>query len=81
MGSAGCRERAKAQAVIVNSGIANACTGAEGFGYCKDTADATATALGVAADGVLIGSTGVIGKQMPIDRADSRHRSTGWEEK
>ena len=33
---------AKAQAVIVNSGIANACTGAEGFGYCKDTADAAA---------------------------------------
>ena len=59
---------AKAQAVIVNSGIANACTGAEGFGYCKDTADAAAAALGVAADGVMIGSTGVIGKQIPIDK-------------
>lgn len=59
---------AKAQAVIVNSGIANAGTGAEGFGYCKDTADAAAEALGIAADGVLIGSTGVIGKQLPIDR-------------
>lgn len=59
---------AKAQAVVVNSGIANACTGAEGFGYCKDTADAAAEALGVSADGVLIGSTGVIGKQLPIDR-------------
>ena len=35
---------AKAQAVVVNSGIANACTGAEGFGYCKDTADAAAKA-------------------------------------
>ncbi len=58
----------KAQAVIVNSGIANACTGAEGFGYCKDTANAAAEALGVDADGVLIGSTGVIGKQLPIDR-------------
>lgn len=58
----------KAQAVIVNSGIANACTGAEGFGYCKDTAEAAARALGVSADGVLIGSTGVIGKQMPIDK-------------
>ena len=57
---------AKAQAVIVNSGIANACTGAEGFG--KDTADAAAEALGINADGVLIGSTGVIGKQLPIDR-------------
>ena len=58
----------KAQAVIVNSGIANACTGAEGFGYCKDTAEAAAKYLSVDTEGVLIGSTGVIGKQMPIDR-------------
>ena len=58
----------KAQAVIVNSGIANACNGAEGFGYCKDTAEAAAKYLSVDAEGVLIGSTGVIGKQMPIDR-------------
>ena len=58
----------KVQAVIVNSGIANACTGAEGFGYCKDTADATAAALGISADGVLVGSTGVIGKQIPIEK-------------
>ena len=58
----------KVQAVIVNSGIANACTGAEGFGYCKDTAEAAAKYLSVDAEGVLIGSTGVIGKQMPIDR-------------
>lgn len=59
---------AKVQAVIVNSGIANACTGAEGFGYCKDTAVAAAKALNISEEGVLIGSTGVIGKQMPIDR-------------
>lgn len=58
----------KAQAVIVNSGIANACTGKEGLGYCKDTAEAAAAALGVSAEGVLVGSTGVIGKQMPIDK-------------
>lgn len=58
----------KVQAVIVNSGIANACTGAEGFGYCKDTADAAAAALNISADGVLVGSTGVIGKQIPIDK-------------
>ena len=58
----------RAQAVVVNSGIANACTGAEGFGYCKDTADAAAKALQIEADGVLIASTGVIGKQLPIDR-------------
>ena len=58
----------RAQAVIVNSGIANACTGKEGYGYCEDTAQAAAEALGVSADGVLIGSTGVIGRQMPIDK-------------
>lgn len=58
----------KSQAVIVNSGIANACTGAEGFGYCKETAKAAAEHLSVDAEGVLIGSTGVIGKQLPIDR-------------
>lgn len=59
---------AKSQAVIVNSGIANACTGVEGFGYCKDTAEAAAKYLGVNVDGVLIGSTGVIGRQMPIEK-------------
>lgn len=58
----------KVQAVVVNSGIANACTGEEGFGYCKNTAEAAARALGVAAEGVVMGSTGVIGMQLPIDR-------------
>ena len=57
-----------AQVIIVNSGIANACTGAEGYGYCKDTADKAAEVFGVPADAVLLGSTGVIGKQLPIDR-------------
>ena len=58
----------KSQAVIVNSGIANACTGEEGYGYCKETADAAANALDVKADGVLVGSTGVIGMQLPIEK-------------
>ena len=57
-----------AQVIICNSGIANACTGAEGYGYCKETADAAAEILGVAADSVLVASTGVIGMQVPIDR-------------
>lgn len=56
------------QAVIVNSGIANACTGAEGYGYCEETAKAAGKALNIPADGVVIGSTGVIGKQLPIDK-------------
>lgn len=57
-----------AQAVICNSGIANACTGEEGYGYCKETADAAAEALNIPADSVLVASTGVIGMQLPIDR-------------
>ena len=39
------------QAVVVNSGIANACTGAEGYGYCKETAEEAAKVLGVPEDG------------------------------
>ncbi|MCQ5203308.1 bifunctional glutamate N-acetyltransferase/amino-acid acetyltransferase ArgJ [Mordavella massiliensis] len=58
----------RSQAVIVNSGIANACTGEEGYGYCQETAQKAAEVLGVDADGVLIGSTGVIGRQMPIEK-------------
>ena len=58
----------EARAVICNSGIANACTGEEGFGYCRATADAAAEALGIPADSVLVASTGVIGMQLPIDR-------------
>lgn len=57
-----------AKAVVCNSGIANACTGQEGYGYCAATADAAAKALGIEADSVLVASTGVIGMQLPIDR-------------
>lgn len=56
------------QAVVVNSGIANACTGAEGYGYCKETAEEAAKVLGVPETAVLVASTGVIGMQLPIDR-------------
>ena len=56
------------QVVIVNSGIANACTGIEGYQYCKETADAAAKELGVRPDSVLVGSTGVIGKQLPMEK-------------
>ena len=60
--------KVRSQAVIVNSGIANACTGAEGMEYCRETAEEAAKILGIDAKGVLIGSTGVIGMQLPIDR-------------
>lgn len=57
-----------AQAVVINAGIANACTGAEGYGYCKATADVAAEVLKIPADAVLVASTGVIGMQLPMDR-------------
>lgn len=57
-----------AQVIICNSGIANACTGAEGYGYCKETAKKAAEVLGVAEDSVLVASTGVIGMQLPMER-------------
>jgi len=56
-----------AQAVVVNSGVANACTGEEGYGYCRETAGKAAELLGIAETEVLVASTGVIGKQIPID--------------
>ena len=58
----------EARAVVINSGIANACTGAEGYGYCKETAAAAAKALHIPESSVLVASTGVIGMQLPIDR-------------
>lgn len=60
--------KVKSQAVIVNSGIANACTGEEGMEYCRETAQEAAKILGVDAEGVLVCSTGVIGMQLPMDR-------------
>lgn len=56
-----------ARAVVINAGIANACTGREGMSYCKDTADFAAQQLKLAKDEILIASTGVIGKKLPMD--------------
>ena len=56
------------QAVVVNSGIANACTGRQGYAYCQETADAAAGALQIPGDCVLVASTGVIGMQLPMDK-------------
>lgn len=58
----------KTQAVVVNSGIANACTGKEGLGYCAETAQEVAKQLDVDGASVLLGSTGVIGMQLPIEK-------------
>ena len=56
------------RAAIVNSGIANAATGEPGMQVCRETAAAVSAALDIPADSVLIGSTGVIGEQIPMDR-------------
>ena len=59
---------APGHAVIVNSGIANACTGQQGLDICRRTAQAAAQALDIPEDSVYIGSTGVIGMQMKAER-------------
>ena len=55
-------------AVVVNSGIANACTGQEGWDACEATARAVEAELAVPFDTVAVASTGVIGMQLPVDR-------------
>ncbi len=56
------------QAVVINSGIANACTGKEGFDACEKTAKGVEEALGVPFDSVAVASTGVIGMQLPVEK-------------
>ena len=58
----------EAQAIVVNSGIANACTGKLGYEYCRVTAGAAADALEISPQSVLICSTGVIGMQLPMEK-------------
>jgi glutamate N-acetyltransferase/amino-acid N-acetyltransferase len=60
--------RGRLQAIIINSGNANACTGAQGLRDAETMARETARLLGVAATHVAVASTGVIGVPLPIDR-------------
>ena len=62
------RTKGTGQAVIVNSGIANACTGALGLDVCRKTAEKAAELLGCDSRDVFVASTGVIGYQIPMDR-------------
>jgi len=55
-----------AQAIVLNSGGANACTGPEGFADTHRTAEHTAAALGLSAGDVLVCSTGLIGERLPM---------------
>lgn len=61
-------ESAFAQAVVVNAGIANACTGEEGMEYCRQTAEYVAGELKIPVNSVLVASTGVIGMQLPMEK-------------
>lgn len=56
------------QAVVCNSGTANACTGQEGMNACRETAQETAKFLNIPETAVLVASTGVIGQQLPMEK-------------
>jgi len=60
----------RGRAIIVNSGNANAFTGAAGYRAVEHTAESVGRALGAPAHEVLVASTGVIGEDLPVDRID-----------
>ena len=57
-----------AQAVVVNAGIANACTGEDGMSCCRQTAEEASKCLGIPERSVLVASTGVIGAKLPMEK-------------
>jgi glutamate N-acetyltransferase / amino-acid N-acetyltransferase len=61
-------EGARPRAIVANSGVANAATGAQGVADARATAAATADKLGIAPEEVLVLSTGVIGAPLPLDK-------------
>ncbi|GAA1415743.1 arginine biosynthesis bifunctional protein ArgJ [Glutamicibacter uratoxydans] len=58
----------RVDAVLLNSGGANACTGAEGFGNTHRSAEHVAQLLNISAGDVAVASTGLIGVQLPMDK-------------
>ena len=58
----------KPQVIVINSGIANACTGEAGMECCEEVAKEAAKVLKTETESVLIGSTGVIGMQLPVEK-------------
>lgn len=61
------KEKGNVQAIVLNSGVANACTGSLGEENNEKMANAVAQALDIPVNAVLTASTGVIGKHLPID--------------
>ena len=62
------QEKTNAKAIVINAGIANACTGKQGMDYCRETAEEAAGCLIADPSEILVASTGVIGYQLPMDR-------------
>lgn len=60
--------KGRAQAVVVNSGCANACTGGQGLTDAQEMANLAATKLSISPAEVLVASTGVIGVPLPMDK-------------
>lgn len=58
----------RAQAIIINSGNANACTGKEGMNNAIETRSRTAEELGIPAELVYVSSTGIIGRPLPVEK-------------
>ena len=68
-----------AQAVVVNSGIANVATGEQGIKNAAETAALVAAELGIKEEDVLVASTGVIGPQLPMDKISAGIQGTKGE--
>ncbi len=66
--SQGHLAKKRAQAIVVNSGCANACVGEQGLADASEMASLTAAKLGISPEEVLVASTGVIGVPLPMDR-------------
>ena len=60
--------KGQAQAVVVNSGCANACTGGQGLADALEMANLAAARLGLSPEHILVASTGVIGVPLPMDK-------------
>ena len=60
-----------AQAIVINSGIANVCTGEKGIEDAKKMCELTADELGIKSSDVIVASTGLIGAYLPMDKIES----------
>ncbi|WP_366923221.1 bifunctional glutamate N-acetyltransferase/amino-acid acetyltransferase ArgJ [Metallumcola ferriviriculae] len=58
----------EAQAIVVNSGVANACTGEQGLADAREMVSLTAELLGLESHQIIVASTGVIGVNLPMDK-------------